>query len=108
MAIGMQDYKLITQVILESIFIAAIGAVVGLIISFPVVYFYSLNPIPVPEESAQMYRDLNMEPVLSISTKPGYMVVQFVIVLIISLIASIFPLYNILKFNIVDIIRGRQ
>lgn len=108
MALGMQDYKLIYQVILESIFIAAIGAVVGLIISFPVVYFYSQNPIPVPEESAQMYRDLNMEPVLSISTEPGYMITQFVIVLIVSLIASIFPLYNIIKFNIVDIIRGRQ
>ena len=108
MAIGMQDYKLITQVVLESIYIAAIGAVVGLIISFPIVYFYSQNPIPVPEESAQMYRDLNMEPVLSISTEPGYMVAQFGIVLLISLAASFFPLYNILKFNIVDVIRGRQ
>jgi len=108
MAIGMQDYKVITQVILESLFIATIGAIVGLIISFPIVYFYSLNPIPVPEESAQLYRDLNMEPVLSISSEPGYMVAQFGIVLIISLIASIFPLYNIMKFNIVDIIRGRQ
>ncbi|GJM29813.1 MAG: transporter [Cyclobacteriaceae bacterium] len=108
MAIGMQDYKLITQVVLESIFIAAIGAIVGLVISFPVVYFYSLHPIPITGESAQMYRDLNMEPILSISTNPGYMLAQFGIVLIISIIASIFPLYNIRKFNIVDIIRGRQ
>ena len=107
-AIGMQDYNLITQVVLESLFIASIGAIIGLIISFPVVYFYSLNPIPITGESAQMYRDLNMEPVLSISTEPGYMLAQFGIVLIISIIASIFPLYNIMKFNIVDIIRGRQ
>ncbi len=108
MAIGMQDYKLITQVIFESVFIAAIGAIIGLIISFPVVYFYSLNPIPITGENAQIYRDLNMEPVLSISTKPGYMVAQFGIVLIISIIASIFPMYNIMKFDIVNIIRGRQ
>ena len=108
MAIGMQDYKLTFQVILESIFIAAIGAIIGLAISFPVVYFYSLNPIPITGESAQMYRDLNMEPVLSISTKPSYMLAQFGIVLVISLIASIIPLYNIMRFNIVDIIRGRQ
>ena len=108
MAIGMQDYKLTFQVILESVFIAAIGAIIGLAISFPVVYFYSLNPIPITGESAQMYRDLNMEPVLSISTKPGYMLAQFGIVLVISLIASIIPLYNIMRFNIVDIIRGRQ
>jgi ABC-type lipoprotein release transport system permease subunit len=108
MAIGMQQDKLIFQVIIESIYIAAIGAIIGLIISFPIIYFYSVNPIPITGESAQMYRDFNMEPVLTISTKPGYMVVQFGIVLAISLIASIFPLYNITKFNIVDIIRGRQ
>ena len=108
MAIGMPQRKLISQVILESVYIAAIGAIVGLIISFPVIYFYSLNPIQITGESAQMYRDLNMEPVLSISTEPGYLLAQFGIVLAISVVASIFPMYNIMKFNIVDIIRGRQ
>ena len=107
-AIGMRRAKLLTQVILESIMIASLGAVAGLIISFPIVYFYYLNPIPVPEESAEMYRQMNMEPILQISIKPGYMILQFAIVLGVSIIASIIPLNNIMKFNIVDIIRGRQ
>ncbi|MEO9964652.1 MAG: FtsX-like permease family protein [Reichenbachiella sp.] len=107
-AIGMKRTRLLIQVILESIMIAGIGALAGLIISFPVVYFYYLNPIPVPEESAEMYRQLNMEPFLQISIKPGYMVLQFAIVLGVSILASVIPLYNIMKFNIVDIIRGRQ
>lgn len=107
-AIGMRRAKLLTQVILESIMIASLGAVAGLIISFPIVYFYYLNPIPVPEESAEMYRQMNMEPILQISIKPGYMILQFAIVLGVSVIASIIPLNNIMKFNIVDIIRGRQ
>lgn len=107
-AIGMRRTKLLTQVILESIMIAALGAMAGLILSFPVVYFYYLNPIPVPEESAEMYRQMNMEPILQISIKPGYMLLQFAIVLGVSIVASIIPLNNILKFNIVDIIRGRQ
>lgn len=107
-AIGMRRTKLLTQVILESIMIAGIGALAGLIISFPVVYFYYLNPIPVPEESADMYRQMNMEPILQISIKPGYMVLQFAVVLCVSIVASVIPLNNIMKFNIVDIIRGRQ
>lgn len=107
-AIGMRRTKLLTQVILESIMIAGIGALAGLIISFPVVYFYYLNPIPVPEEGAEMYRQMNMEPILQISIKPGYMVLQFVVVLGVSIVASVIPLNNIMKFNIVDIIRGRQ
>ncbi|SMD33030.1 ABC-type transport system, involved in lipoprotein release, permease component [Reichenbachiella faecimaris] len=107
-AIGMRRTKLLTQVILESIMIAGLGALAGLMISFPVVYFYYLNPIPVPEESAEMYRQMNMEPILQISIKPDYMLLQFAIVLGVSIVASIIPLNNILKFNIVDIIRGRQ
>lgn len=107
-AIGMRRTKLLGQVILESIMIAGMGALVGLVISFPVVYFYYLNPIPVPEESAEMYRQMNMEPILQISIKPGYMILQFAIVLMVSIIASVIPLNNIMKFNIVDIIRGRQ
>ena len=107
-AIGMRRTKLLTQIIIESIMIASIGALAGLIISFPIVYFYYLNPIPVPEESAEMYRQMNMEPILQISIKPDYMMVQFAIVLMVSIIASIIPLNNIMKFNIVDIIRGRQ
>lgn len=107
-AIGMQRTQLIGLVIIESIYMAAIGAVIGLIISFPMVYFYANNPIEITGEAAETYRQLNMEPILAISTNADYMVIQFVIVMFISLIASIIPLRNINAFNIVDIIRGKQ
>ncbi len=107
-AIGMKRTKLLSQVILESIMIAVIGAVIGLILSFPVVYFYHINPIEITGENAKIYLEMGMEPVLQISLKPGYMVVQFMIVFVLSLFASLLPLYNIMRFNIVDIIRGKQ
>ena len=107
-AIGMRRSKLLLQVIMESVMIAIIGAAIGLILSFPVVYFYHINPIEITGENADIYREMNMEPVLQISLKPGYMIVQFVTVLALSIFASLLPLYNILKFNIVDIIRGKQ
>jgi ABC-type lipoprotein release transport system permease subunit len=107
-AIGMQRAQLIGLVIIESIYMAAIGAVVGLIISFPVVYFYANNPIEITGDTAETYRQLNMEPILAISTNANYMVMQFIIVMLISLLASIIPLRNINAFNIVDIIRGKQ
>jgi len=107
-AIGMQRSQLIGLVIIESIYMAAIGAVIGLLLSFPVVYFYANNPIEITGEAAETYRQLNMEPILAISTNADYMMMQFVIVMFISLIASIIPLRNINAFNIVDIIRGKQ
>ena len=106
-AIGMQRSQLIGLVIIESIYLAAIGAVIGLIISFPVVYFYANHPIEITGDAAQRFHELNMEPILAISTHADYMVAQFLTVLLISLIASIIPLRNINHFNIVDIIRGK-
>lgn len=106
-AIGMQRTQLIGLVIIESIYMAAIGGVIGLICSFPIVYFYANNPIEFTGETAQQFLELNMEPILAISTDASYMVAQFVIVLFISLIASIIPLRNINQFNIVDTIRGK-
>lgn len=107
-AIGMRRTKLFTQVIIESVMIAGLGSLIGLIISFPAVWFYYKNPITITGESAEIYLQMNMEPVIQISTRPDYMVAQFGIILLVSILASIIPLNNILKFNIVDIIRGRQ
>jgi ABC-type lipoprotein release transport system permease subunit len=107
-AIGMRRTKLLWQVILESVMIAGLGALAGLILSFPVVYYFYKNPIQIPEESVELYQQMNMEPILPVSIKPGYMLMQFVIVLMVSIVASVIPLNSIMKFNIVDIIRGRQ
>lgn len=106
-AIGMQRSQLIRLVIIESIYIAAIGGVIGLICSFPLVYFYANNPIPITGDAAQQMLEMNMEPFLAISTDAKYMVAQFLIVMIVSLVASIIPLRNINQFNIVDTIRGK-
>ncbi len=107
-AIGMRRTRLISHVIIESIYIAALGSVAGLILSFPLIFFYAANPIEITGDNMEVYREMNIEPILAISTNAGYMISQFAIVLILSIVASLLPLRNILKFEIVDIIRGRQ
>lgn len=108
LAIGMQRTKLIINVITESIYIAVLGSAAGLILSFPLVYYFSLNPIEITGGNAEMYQKMNMEPFLWVSTNPDYMIAQFIIVLLLSIVASIIPLYNIFNFDIVAILRGRQ
>ena len=107
-AIGMKRTRLLSVIIVEAIYMAIIGSVIGLILAFPLVLFYHLNPIEFTGETAELYYQLNMEPILPVSIKPGYMFYQFVVVLILSLVASILPLNSILKLDIVKVIRGRQ
>jgi len=107
-AIGMRRVRLLNLVIIETIYLAALGSAIGLILSIPVVWFYHLNPIHITGDAAKMYYEFNMEPILPVSTRPGYMIGQFGIVLLISLFASLIPLNNILTFNFVNALRGRQ
>jgi ABC-type lipoprotein release transport system permease subunit len=107
-AIGMKRLNLIRQVVIESFFIAVLGATAGLLLSFPLIFFYAANPIEITGENMEVYQEMNIEPVLAISTEAGYMLSQFAIVLALSFVASLLPLRSIVKFEIVDIIRGRQ
>ena len=107
-AIGMKRTQLLSVVIIEAIYMAIIGSIIGLILAFPLVLFYYFNPITFTGEQAEMYYEFNMEPVLQVSLHPDYMIVQFLIVLLLSLVASFLPLNSIMKLDIVKVIRGRQ
>ncbi|MGL1888597.1 MAG: FtsX-like permease family protein [Reichenbachiella sp.] len=108
MAIGMQKTKLIVNIMVESAYIASLGSIIGLVLSFPLVFYFAYNPIEITGERAEIYYSMNMEPIMPISTNPDYMISQFIVVLVLSMFASILPLYNIFKFDIVAILRGRQ
>jgi ABC-type lipoprotein release transport system permease subunit len=108
MALGMRASKLVRIVLIETIMIGVIGAVIGLVLSFPVIYYFHMNPIPITGESADIYREFNMEPVLEVAIQPVSLVWQFAIVLLLSVGAAVFPVNSISRFNFVSIIRGRQ
>ena len=108
MALGLRTRRLVRIVLTETVFMGMIGALIGLALSFPVIYYFHLNPIPITGESAQMYREFNLEPVLEVAIKPVSLFWQFLIVLILSIVAAIGPVNSISKFNFVSIIRGRE
>ena len=108
MALGLRPRKLVRIVMLETLMMGSIGAIIGLILSFPMIYYFHLNPIPITGESADLYREFNIEPVLEVAIKPLMLFGQFAIVFILSILAAVFPVNSISRFNFVSIIRGRQ
>jgi len=108
MALGLRARRLVGIVLTETIIMGIIGALIGLALSFPVIYYFHLNPIPITGESAQMYREFNLEPVLEVAIKPVSLFWQFLIILILSVMAALGPVNSISKFNFVSIIRGRE
>lgn len=107
MALGLGSKRLVNIVLVETIYMGIIGALIGLALSFPLLYYFHLNPIPITGENADIYREFNMEPVLEVAIKPLSLIAQFIIVMFLSFIAAIGPVVSISKFDFVSIIRGR-
>jgi ABC-type lipoprotein release transport system permease subunit len=108
MALGLRPGRLIRIVLIETVMMGAIGALIGLALSFPVLYYFHLNPIPITGANAEIYREFNLDPILEVAIKPASLIWQFFIVLILSIVAAVGPVKSISKFNFVSIIRGRE
>ncbi|MFH1000911.1 MAG: FtsX-like permease family protein, partial [Bacteroidota bacterium] len=63
-SVGLQRTRLALILVVESVILAIIGVIAGILISYPFVYYLYLNPIPLKNELAEMMASYNMEPVI--------------------------------------------
>jgi lipoprotein-releasing system permease protein len=105
-AVGLQKRKLTIIVFFETIFIGLIGCIIGLAISYAFCYYFYLNPIPLAEEMASAMTQYGMEPFMFFSLKPSLFYSQMILVFVISVFISIFPIYNISRLKITKAIRS--
>ena len=104
-AIGMKKLKLSSVVIMENIFISLVGAIAGTIISVPVVGYFNAYPIQVTGELKEAYENYGFEPVFYFSVEPEIFYSQTIVILIIALVLSVFPLVKINQLNPVEAMR---
>lgn len=105
-AIGMKK-KLITQmVVLESVLVALIGAIIGIILVSPVIYYLYLHPIPLMEDMAELMDDYGIEPMIYTAFSWNILYMQAVIVTIISLLISIYPMVKVAKLHPIKAMRS--
>jgi lipoprotein-releasing system permease protein len=105
-AVGMQKSKLEVVVFFETIFIGLIGCAVGLIISYAFCVYFYFNPIPMSGDMATAYEQYGMEPYLFFSLKASLFYSQMILVFLLSVFISIFPIWNIHRLNITKAMRA--
>ena len=105
-SVGMQKLKLLQIVMWETIFIGAVAIIAGVIVSYPLLYYLSLNPIPLTGEIAVSMEAFGAEPILPFSVKPIIFINQTLSVIAIAAVAVIYPLSVILKFDVLKAIRS--
>ena len=104
-AIGMQKTKLSIISIYEAVFMNLIGVIIGIIISLPLVIYYNLHPIRMSGEIALSIEKLGIEPVMPTLVSFNIFLNQTIVIIIITGIASVYPLISILKMSVIKSLR---
>jgi ABC-type lipoprotein release transport system permease subunit len=105
LAIGMQKYKLIFIVILETLFMGMIGVIAGIIASIPLLYYFLNNPIPLTGQAEEMMLQMGFEPAMFFSMMPSVFYEQALTIFVFTMVIGIYPAVNIQKLKIMRALR---
>ncbi|SMO45839.1 ABC transporter permease [Gracilimonas mengyeensis] len=104
-AIGTARLRMSIMLILEMFFITLMGTGAGMVFSLPVMYYFNFNPLEFTGETAMAIEEYGMEPFIRFSTDPGILFEQGLIVLVITLVISLYPLVHMYKLKPVEAMR---
>ena len=102
-SLGMKRRILAAVCFVESLFITIAGAISGVIAAIPVVVYFYHTPIPLTGNMAEAIGDFGFEPVLPFSTDPSTFLHQALLVLLLSLIIGLYPVYKVFRLRIMDV-----
>ena len=105
-SIGLKKTKLGFILLLEIIMLGIIGIFSAVIVSLPVIYYLNQNPIRFTGEFGEIYESYGIDPVLSFSMDEGFFIGQSVVVLVIFIVALIYPVYSTLRIKEVQALRA--
>jgi len=102
LAVGMQRTRLAGFLAIESIILGIIGVVAGMAISFPVILYLNLHPIPLQGDMANMMATYNMEPILPFAMNAPIFLNQAAVIFGITLIVAFYPIITAFRLKIIQ------
>ncbi len=104
-AIGMKRHLLALTVWLEMIFLGLLGAIAGVLVAVPVVYYFKVNPIRFSGDYAVTMEKFGFEPVFPALFDWKIFAIQAVLVLIITAALAFYPIIKIQRLKPVNAMR---
>ncbi|MEA2042197.1 MAG: FtsX-like permease family protein [Bacteroidota bacterium] len=105
-AIGMKKIKLSVMIAFELFFLGLIGVLSGMALSAPLIILGYYRPITLTGEAAESMRQMGFEPKMPTAWFGDYMIDQAIVVLVILIIVSIYPLISIRKLKVSNALRS--
>lgn len=101
LALGMSKPRIQLLMILESLMTVMLGSVAGITLSVPVVWYLHARPIRITGEAASAYERFGFEPIFPAAMDPMLFVEQGLVVFLIGLLLSMYPVYKIARMDAV-------
>ncbi len=105
-SIGMQKKKLKRIVTIEMALLGAIGLISGLIASLPLIIYFHFNPILLKGELGNMMEDYGWDAVMPTASVGPYFYWQAVVVALMVLLATLYPLRKIGRLKEIEALKG--
>jgi ABC-type antimicrobial peptide transport system permease subunit len=102
LAIGMKRGRMQLMMFFETILLALLGIIAGLLAALPVMGYFGDNPIRLQGQMAEMYEEYGFEPVVAFSAQPEIFINQALIILAIVLVVYIYPWNKLRKIDAVE------
>ena len=104
-AIGTKKKTLAGMLWAEAMMIGIVGAVLGILLSIPIVYYLNTNPIVLSGDMGAAYEKFGMEPLMKTTFEGVIFLRQAFVIFIISSFLTIYPLWYIWRLKPVSAMR---
>lgn len=105
-ATGTSRLRVAAILLLEMLFITVMGTLIGMMASVPFMYYFNRNPLYFGGDAAVAIEEWGMEPFIQFSTDPAIFLTQGIIVLIITLLICVYPLWYAYNLHPVSAMRN--
>jgi ABC-type lipoprotein release transport system permease subunit len=99
LAIGMQRTRISAMLLAETLMLTVTGTLMGMFISFPVVWWLREYPIRIGGQGGRAFAQWGFEPVMPAILDLGIFLRQGLVVLIIGLLIGLFPIIKALSID---------
>jgi ABC-type lipoprotein release transport system permease subunit len=104
-SVGMQKTRLAFILVLEMLFIGLTGTLAGVVTAMPIMVYFNIYPVHLWGSMAQAFISFGIEPLMPLAVKPGFIVSNVIIVLVIVLLTCIYPIRKTIKLRVVESLR---
>lgn len=103
--IGMRRFRLSAIVWLEIVLLGMLGALMGIVVSTPIVWYFNQNPMRFSGNYADLLEKFGFEPIFPTAFDPMIFVTQALIIFIMTVLLALYPWFKIRRLKPVEAMR---